>query len=408
MTHTRREFITTTTAALGASPLFGATGLARTLLQDVGAAPRSLKVLFLGGTGMLGPHTVRRLLDRGHEVTLFNRGNRDEMFPDLELITGNRIITVDPGLEPLRKEVDNGRTWDVVIDTASVHTWVEHSAELLRDAANHDVFTSSMSVYADNSEPGLDEDDEVATMPDDLAATITTPSYNMQYFGAVKARCEAAARKRFADDALVLRPGLIVGPRDFSHRFTYWPWRIRKGGEVLAPGAPDHPVQFIDVRDVANFMVRLIERRTGGIFNVNGPIDGRATMGSMLDACKKATASGARFTWVDGEWLGARNVQMWAHMPVWIPPTEGMRGFHTRDLSKARKAGLTTRPTVETARDTLDWFDNEYLPGFAEAMEERGLPDETFDFGEGQRPGITPQREKRLLEEWHAQREKEG
>ena len=171
---------------------------------------------------------------------------------------------------------------------------------------------------------------------------------------------------------------------------------------MLAPGAPDHALQFIDVRDLAAFMVHAIEQQHTGIYNVNGPIGSGMTTGKMLDTCKKVTGSDAAFTWVDGEFLGANGVAPWAQMPVWIPPAEGSAGFHTRSLEKATKAGLKTRPLDETVRDTLAWFDDEYLDRWKEAMVERGMEDPEFTFG-GQVPGITREREAELLAAWKEQ-----
>ncbi len=397
----RRRFLATASAAAVVT-VAGIPGTALARAAGMGAADKKLKVLFLGGTGMLGPHIVEPMLDAGHEVALFNRGNRDEMFPRAEQITGNRIVDIEPGLKPLEKMVKEGRRWDVVIDTSSVHTWTENSAKLLKDAADMYVFTSSMSVYADNSEPGVNESSPLSEMPDDVADTITTPRYNMQYFGAVKARCERAAEKHFPGRTLIVRPGLIVGPRDFSLRFAYWPWRVNRGGTVLAPGDPSHVLQFIDVRDLAEFIMMMIERKSVGIYNINGPVNGTMNMGKLLNTCKRVTGSDAEFEWADAEWLSQRGVFAWQQMPVWIPPVEGMKGFHQRDFSKAVEAGLKTRPLEDTVRDTLLWFENEYLPGFAEAMEERGEPERTFSFGD-RRPGLTPEREKELLAELAAE-----
>jgi len=381
---TRREFLTTAAAL---------TALGPAALARAGQEQKKLKILFLGGTWFIGPHIVKDLRARGHEVTLFNRGNED-MFPDLELIKGNRIVTEEPGLTPLAAEIEKGRRWDAVIDTANVHPWVEHSASLLADAADQYLFTSSMSVYADNSVIDQDESGEVATMPEEEAAKIVDLSYNMQYFGAVKALCERAAEKHFPGHATVVRPGLIVGPRDFSSRFTYWPWRVRQGGEVLAPGKPEHPVMFVDARDLAAFIVVLLETTTPGIFNVNGPAARDMTIGKLLDACKDATGSDAMFTWVDGDWLAERGVNAWAQMPVWIPPSEGMEGFHRMSIAKALAAGLTTRPVRETIVDTLAWLDDEYIP----KLTEKG---KSYEPGV-RAPGISRERETELLAEWHA------
>ena len=381
----------TAAAGLAAGAGLVVPGLAQRALAQPGGGGKK-NILFLGGTGFIGPHIVRALLDAGHTVTLFNRGNRNELFPDLEQITGNRIVDIDPGLTPLKEAIDSGRQWDTVIDTANVHTWVENSAGLLKDAAEQYVFTSSMSVYADNSVIGQDEDGEIATMPDDIADEIDRLPYDMNYFGAVKARCEAAARRHFGDRAFVLRPGLIVGPRDFSHRFTYWPWRIRQGGEVLAPGAPDHPLMYLDVRDLAAFLALNITRGTGGTFNINGPATGPITIGRLVNGINDSLNAGADFTWVEGDWLAQRGVNAWAQMPVWIPPSPGMQGFHRKSIERAVAAGFTSRPLAETVKDTLAWFDDEYLP----LAEERGRP---YQPGENA-PGISMEREAALLTEW--------
>lgn len=401
MHQTRREFLLTASAA-SAAALLGLGPWTQHAFAR-GKAAKPLKVLFLGGTGMLGPHVIKILLDRGHEVTLFNRGNRDELFPDLEFIQGNRIVDVEPGLKPLQDEVDKGRQWDAVIDTASVHAWVENSAKVLKDSAAHYTYISSLSVYADNSQVGLDEDDAVATMPDEVADGITALPYDMQYYGAVKARSEDAARRHFPGRALIHRPGLLVGPRDFTHRFTYWPHRVRQGGEVLAPGEASHPLQFIDVRDLAAFMVLGIEQGTTGTFNVNGPVSGEGgqamTIDTLLVTCKQVTGSDATFTYAEGDWLAGQGVNAWAQMPVWIPPGPQTAGFHTRDISKAIAVGLVTRPLATTIADTLTWLDEEYMPMWKNAMAERGEADAKFGFG-GSRPGITREREAELLAMW--------
>lgn len=357
-------------------------------------AAEPLDILFLGGTGMLGPHTVDRLIERGHTVTLFNRGNRSEMYPDLELIEGNRIVDIEPGLEPLAEAIKSGRTWDAVIDTASVHTWTENSAKLLAEAADHYVYISSISAYADASDE-LVEDAAVATMPDDVADGIDRLPYDMTYYGAVKARSEAAAERHFPGRATVIRPGLLVGPRDFTHRFTYWPLRVRQGGKVLAPGNPTDPVMFIDVRDVADFLVTVIENDQYGIFNANGPIDRGMTIGKLLDACKSATGSDAEFVWADAEFLSGRGINAWGQMPVWIPPSSEMSGMNLTSLEKAAAAGLTTRPVEETIRDTLAWFD-EWAP---EIKESRG-----YEYAPGENaPGVTLAQEAEVIEAWREQ-----
>jgi 2'-hydroxyisoflavone reductase len=393
MSTTRREFLS---HAAGAAAVLAA-GPALAGLAD---GHKKMKILFLGGTGFLGPHTVEILKEHGHEVTLFNRGNREEMFPGLELIKGNRIPGEEPGpgLEPLKAEVDKGRRWDAVIDTASVHTWTHDAAQVLKGSADHYVYISSLSAYAGMGGDGRREGDPLAEMPDDIADGITGLPYDMQYYGAVKARSEAAAEEAFPGRTTVLRPGLIVGPRDFTHRFTYWPWRVRQGGEVLAPGNPDDPVMFIDVRDLAEFLVRTIEQRTYGIFNVNGPTTNDMTIGRLLDACKAATGSDASFTFVDGEFLAERGINAWAQMPVWIPGEGETAGFHRTHVSRAAAAGLTTRPVGETIRDTLEWFD-----GWLPTAERRG---QKFEYKPGENaPGISLAQETEVLAEWKARDE---
>lgn len=394
MQRSRRDFLVVSTV-LAAGVLAGATPASAQDGAADGKGDEKLKILFLGGTGFLGPHTIEILVDHGHEVTLFNRGNRDELFPDLELIEGNRIVDVEPGLDPLKAAIDAGRRWDAVIDTASVHTWTENAAQLLKDAADHYVYISSLSAYASTAGDGRSEGDELASMPDDVADSIDRLPYDMRYYGAVKARSEAAAEKAFPGHATVIRPGLIVGPRDFTHRFTYWPARVREGGEVLAPGDPTDPVMFIDVRDLAAFVVKAIEDDLYGVYNANGPVDGVMTIGGLLDACKRVTSSDASFTWADAEFLGERGIGPWQQMPVWIPPIGEMEGFHKTDLSKARKAGLTTRPVEETIRDTLAWFDG-WLP---EIKESRG-----FEYKPGENAaGISREQEAQVLTEWNAE-----
>ncbi len=391
MMQTRREFMVQTAAA-GAA--FSAPGLLQRAFAD--EAERKLKILFLGGTGFIGPHFVEQAMERGHEVTLLNRGNRDELFADLELLVANRIPGEGPGLSALEAEIKKGRTWDAVIDTANVHRWVDDSAGMLKDAADRYLFVSSLSAYADASE-GRVEGDPVGEMPNEVADGIDRLPYDMTYFGPVKARCEAAAEKHFGERAFVVRPGLIVGPRDFSHRFTYWPMRVRDGGEVLAPGAADHPVMYIDARDVTAFMLRGVERGLGGLFNVNGPVGGETTIGELLATCKKTTGSDAEFTWVEAGFLAERGVNPWQQMPVWIPPVGGYAGFHKTSIAKATAAGLTTRSTAETVRDTLAWFD-EWAPGM---KDERG-----WEYQPGvNAPGVSREKEDEVLETW---REREG
>jgi 2'-hydroxyisoflavone reductase len=312
----------------------------------------TMRLLVLGGTVFLGRHIVEAALARGHEVTLFNRGQHGpELFPQVERLRGDR----DGGLEVLR-----GRSWDAVIDTSGyVPRLVRASAELLDGQVGHYTFVSSLSVYAGYSRVGIDESEPVGTLDDPTVEEVTGAAY-----GPLKALSEQAAEAGQPDRVLVLRPGLIVGPFDASDRFTYWPRRLDRGGDVLAPGRPQRRVQVVDARDMAEWNVRMAEAGTTGVFNVNGPA-GVLTMAEVIDACREAAGSEARPVWVPDEFLLEAGVGPWMELPLWIPENEGMAGFFSVDCSRAIAAGLTFRPILETARDTLAW---------ARAREQSGEP----------------------------------
>ncbi len=263
----RRDFLGIVSGSLLASGLPG-----RRVEASSRANPKS--ILFLGGTGFLGPHTVEAAVRRGHKVTLFNRGKtRPGLFPDIEKLQGDREKDDLKALED--------RKWDAVVDTsANVPRWVKKAASVLGPNIGHYVYISSISAYADLSKPGTDEDSPVATIDDPETEKIDGRTY-----GALKALSEKAAQASMPGKAAVVRPGLIVGPDDPSDRFTYWPSRVARGGEVLAPGSPDDPIQLIDVRDLGEFLVKLIEDETRGVFNALGPRE-TLTMGKTLEACR--------------------------------------------------------------------------------------------------------------------------
>jgi 2'-hydroxyisoflavone reductase len=386
-TPSRREFIPTLTFAGAALGLGGApTGLLSRAFAD-DAPPRKLKVLVLGGTGQTGPHLIRELLDRGHAVTMVNRGSRsDDLFPEVENIVADRALDKPEGLDALKAELAKGRRWDVAIDVwPHVPKIVEIAAELLKDHVDQYMFVSSVSVYASHGTPGADESDPVSEAPN-----ADNEEYNGANFGPFKAECENRVRRIYPNNHTVFRPGLIVGPRDFSFRGGYWPVRVRRGGEVLAPGSGADQIQIIDGRDLVKFEVRCMERKTTGTFNVVGPHkDNPLTMRAYLEACKQASGSDATFTWVDAQFLEANSVAPWSHMPVWIPPEGDYAGFGSRSNAKAIKAGLTFRPTVDIARDTVAWYDS--------------LTDEQRA-GVTRRAGITAEREREVLDAWHASR----
>jgi 2'-hydroxyisoflavone reductase len=303
-----------------------------------------MKLLILGGTVFLGRALVEAALAKGHEVTLFNRGKTNpELFTQVEKLAGDRKVD----LSALQ-----GRRWDAVIDTSGyVPRVVRMSAETLTAQADHYTFISSLSVYADPSKPGVSETDPVGKLEDETIEEVTGDTY-----GPLKALCELAADRAFPGRALILRPGLIVGPHDPTDRFSYWPWRVAQGGNVLAPGRPERNIQFIDVRDLAEWNIRMVEAKMTGYYNANGPVP-PVTMGDLLDSCKRVSGSDARFIWVSEDFLKENQVEPWMEMPLWVPESDPtMAGFFAFDVSKALEDGLTFRSLDETVQDTLDWL----------------------------------------------------
>jgi 2'-hydroxyisoflavone reductase len=319
------------------------------------AAPESLKILVLGGTGQTGPLFIRKALAHGHEVTMFNRGRRSEdMFPDVECLVGNRYPDQGEGLSALKAAVDGGRRWDVVLDVwPHIPKLVEATAELLKDNAGWYMYLSSMSVYEDSSVKGQDESATVGSAPN-----ADEMEFSWELFGPFKAECENRVRRAFPNRNTIFRPGLIIGPRDMSFRGGYWPVRVRTGGEVLAPGDGETRIQNIDGRDLADFELRCMERSIGGTFNVVGPHPNNPlTMRRMLEVCRKVSGSDATFTWVPAEFLAEHEVGPWMQMPCWLPAEGEYAGFGSRRVDKAVAAGLAFRPLAETMEDTLQWYD---------------------------------------------------
>ena len=300
-----------------------------------------MRLLIIGGTIFLGRHLAEQALAQGHTVTLFNRGRSNPaLFPQVEHLIGDR--TGD--LSALA-----GRTWDAVIDTCGYHPRdVRRTLDVLRGRVNCYQFVSTLSVYADDAPAGVTEDSPVASFEGDVeTATVAAENY-----GPLKALCEQTVLEAMPACALVVRPGLIVGPHDRSDRFTYWPVRIDQGGAVLAPGDPDAPVQFIHAADLAAWMVSLAGQGVNGVFNATGP-DKPVTMGEVLDVCRAVTRSDARLTWVDEEFLLEQHVAPYIEMPLWVP--SAYVGFNRVDCSKAIAHGLRFRPLFDTVSDTLDW-----------------------------------------------------
>jgi 2'-hydroxyisoflavone reductase len=336
--------------------------------------PAPLKILVLGGTGFIGPYQVRYALDRGHTVTLFNRGRTNPgLFPEVEKLVGDRAGDLS-ALE--------GRSWDAVIDNSATDpTWVERSARLLAESAGTYLFVSTRSVYYDTSRVPMTVDAPLFSREN----TPVEPGARLPY-GLSKALAEAEARKYFPGRALIVRPSLIVGPGDLTDRFTYWPVRIERGGEILAPGDGTDPVQIIDARDCSEWMIRLLEQRVTGTFNALGPRTPRS-FAELLHGIKAVTTSEATFTWVDTDFLQEHDVQGYREMPVWMPARGGREGFGRFDISREVELGLTFRPLAVTARDTLDYYHAQ-----------------PADRQERLRAGITAEREAEVLKLWHARR----
>jgi 2'-hydroxyisoflavone reductase len=300
-----------------------------------------MKLLIIGGTRFLGRTIVEAALSAGHELTLFNRGQSNaELYPGIETLIGDR----DGGLDVL-----NGRKWDAVIDTCGyVPRLVHDSAAVLTNAVDHYTFISTISVYSDLNIVGMDESAPLGTIEDESVEEITGATY-----GPLKVLCEKAVAAVMGNGrSLHVRAGLIVGPYDLSDRFTYWPTRIAKGGDVLAPGNPDTPVQFIDVRDIAAWTVRATEQKLSGPYNVTGP-DYTLTMKHILETCEQVSKNNAQITWVSDEFLQEREVGAYVEMPLWVP--DEYAGFSTVNCQRAIETGLVCRPLVETVRDTLTW-----------------------------------------------------
>lgn len=376
MSSTRREFLKK--AAAGGALLGLESFLPQGLAAPQTSAPAStkLKLLILGGTGFLGPPTVRAALARGHEMTLFNRGKTNpHLFPELEKLRGDRYSDIS-ALE--------GRKWDAVIDTfAYVPRVVEDAAKLLADAVKQYVLISSISVYKGFPTVGMDETAPLETVEPEIIEQVKTHREVLQYYGAFKALCEQTAETCMPGRVSNIRPGLISGPGDPSDRFTYWPVRVSRGGEVLAPGSGEDCVQFIDVRDLGEWIIHCIEKKIVGVYNATGPKQ-PMKMRDLLSACKAVTKSDARFTWVDAEFLEKHEVEGWTHMPVWVRPVDEYRGFGEVSVARAQAQGLKYRPVAKTIEDTLAWF--------GEQTEERQ---------NNLRAGIKPEREKEVLAAWH-------
>ena len=335
-----------------------------------------MKLLVLGGTKFLGRAIVEAAIARGHDVTLFNRGRTNpDLFPDVETLHGDR----DGDLSALER-----RSWDAAVDTSGyVPRVVRASAELLAtNGVEHYTFVSSLSVYAPPLVAGYDEHAPLEELGDPATENV------QEAYGALKASCERVVDDVFARRGLNVRAGLIVGPHDPTDRFTYWPVRVARGGAVLAPGRADRPWQFIDVRDLGDWILRSAEERLAGAFNAVGPVGG-TTAGEVLETCRDVTGIDVELVWVDESFLLERGVRPWMELPLWLPEDDDHGHMLEADISKAAAAGLETRAIAETVRDTLAWALD---AGVTATPLASGV-----DIGKA---GMEPQREAELLAEW--------
>ncbi|MFM1871232.1 MAG: hypothetical protein RL398_654 [Planctomycetota bacterium] len=373
---TRRSFLRTSAAVAGAAAALPLTHLPRRTQRRGGK-----KILVLGGTGFLGPHFVRSALAAGHTVTLFNRGRTNPgMFPEIEQLKGQRRRprpgkANDPAQDLAALQ---GREWDCVLDTSGYFTGeVEDTCNALQGRVGQYLYISSLSVYA-TLEKDASPVDETSPLLACADKYVQDMGKEFENYGGLKRHCEDAVAAAFPDGATLVRPGYIVGPGDTSDRFTYWPARFDRGGECLAPGAPDNELQFIDVRDLGEWLVRLCETKTTGAFNAVG-FDGRISVAEFLHTGKGTRNHGCSFTWVDDAFLEANGVSAWGEMGCWTPKAKNGHA----DNRKSIAAGAKFRPIAETIRDTADWVKN-------------GRGDGPW------RAGMTAERERELLAKWKA------
>ena len=379
MNITRRRLIVSVTSALGGEFFKGLCG------SCAGAAERAdtsktLRILFLGGTGFIGPHMVRGALNHGHRVTLFTRGRSGaDLFPEAERLIGDRAGQ----LESL-----HGNTWDVVIDNSGfLPEHVQASAELLKDSVGHYLFTSATDVYRDYHTRNIDESYPLATLP------VGAPHDVSRYYGPLKALCERVVTRIYPNNCTIVRPGWIVGPGD-GHRLEYWIYRMKRGGEFLAPESADDPLQFIYVRDLAQWVISMAESQKGGPYNAVGP---STTWGRFFQAIQSVTETTSTPTWVDATFLKENKVVPYFDLPMWWPPrndyhvgpipagVDGGIGAFAINENKARNAGLTHRPLSEMLNDTFQSYKSE-----------------CGDWQDGKCGGLTAARERELLTGWWA------
>jgi 2'-hydroxyisoflavone reductase len=384
MNNKRRQFLQASIAGSAALMTGCVESDIETVEPVVAEMNRPLKILILGGTGFIGPHKVREALRRGHEVSLFNRGRTNrKLFPDLELLVGDR----DNGLDALV-----GRKWDAVVDNSGyVPRHVRDSTRLLSSAVSHYIYVSSVAAYAamsgnltaadyhDVDMPNAEYDSPLVTMPDETVEEVSSETY-----GPLKVLCERAATEEIGEDRItILRPTWVAGPGDKSDRFTYWPVRMSRGGEMLVPGDPVDQIQIVDVRDMATFVVDSLEQKITGIYNMVNP-PGTYSMGQYMADCQAVTAGDATLTWVDEAFVEATGLYASGDLPVWGPVSGDTRSDAIVNGDRSFANGMKTRPPRETIRDTMVWW--------------KTLPE---DRRNNMRAGMSAEREAEMLAAWH-------
>jgi 2'-hydroxyisoflavone reductase len=414
MPYTRREFIASSIATVAATSL-----VARVLCAAETAAKASnpLRILILGGTGFLGPACTKSALARGHTVTHFNSGRTEERRRDagrpsvvpagVEQLHGNRDPnkTADDRRNEGKAEAPKdpnspkglsqleGKKWDGVIDTSGFFPRiVKASAELLAPNVKQYVFISTISVYKSTNVPNFDETAPLATLDDPTTEEMGKDFAN---YGGGKALSEKAAEAGMPGRVTNIRPGFIVGPRDTSGRFIYWPVRASLGGVMLVPGSPSDPIQIIDVRDLADWIIHCLENDIVGVYNATGPAK-ELSMKGMVEGMRKGVGSDVSFTWVDNDFLSAHGVKD-GQLPLYAPPTGDSAGFHRCNIGRALAKGLKFRPVSDTAKATLDWYKSlpaeiqpKVAPQFAKSANQESWLDT----------------EKQLLEAWRKREKK--
>jgi 2'-hydroxyisoflavone reductase len=334
---------------------------------------RSLDILILGGTNLTGPHHVRYALERGHSVTIFTRGRRQpglfqDAFEHVDHLIGDR----EDDLEALR-----GRSWDAVIDASGRNEkWTRDSAELLKDAVGTYLYISSTGVYYPYLTTEIDEDTELVQEDESEGENVAS------WYGVMKALSEIEARKVFGERTCIVRPGYIVGPLDWTHRGTYWPDRLTRGGEVLVPGKKSDLVQQVDVRDLTEWIIHLLETEVHGVFNATGPAS-PMTMQEFVHGMRAATSSEVTWTWIeDYDFLIEHEIY---YAIPWILPVGDNLGSQRIAIDRAKAAGLTFRPVALTAMETLEWY-------YSDAVTDEQRADPPM--------AITPEREAEVLTAW--------